>query len=163
MQLPDYMVPKAFLVVRTIPRTSSAKVDRAALKNLYVDVDLGAWERKLALTEEDGQATDQDSFHDAAVVDAVAKLTGTSKSSMNKSSTLQAIGIDSITATRLASILHSHHEHVSVAGILQLVTLGGLMRQLWESHSAAEGQRSAITTLGKRLLQVPGLGSCSGH
>lgn len=55
MQLPDYMVPKAFLVVRTIPRTSSAKVDRAALKNLYVDVDLGAWERKLALTEEDGQ------------------------------------------------------------------------------------------------------------
>jgi acyl-coenzyme A synthetase/AMP-(fatty) acid ligase len=54
--LPEYMNPSVFIVNNNIPRTSSAKIDRAALKNIYHTVDLGRWERQLAAG--DGEEAD---------------------------------------------------------------------------------------------------------
>ena len=126
-QLPDYMIPKAFLVVGAIPRTASAKIDRAATKRLYKDIDLRAWEEKLGVTADDYAHKDLNAG-ELLIAEDIAELTGTSVNAMSRGSSLPSIGVDSITATRLATRLHKQSIDISVVDVLQGQTLGDLLR-----------------------------------
>ncbi|KAL8928737.1 MAG: hypothetical protein Q9208_001515 [Pyrenodesmia sp. 3 TL-2023] len=130
-QLPDYMIPKVFLVVDAIPRTSSAKVDRGAMQRLYTDIDIRAWEQKIASTSGDGIAAADLSSCEMTVVETICSLTGTSRETLSRQSTLPSIGVDSITATRLASELHIQGIAISVAGILRCPSLADLFQCLY--------------------------------
>ena len=46
--LPSYMVPFHFVVLSAFPRTSSAKIDRRAVRAAYDSLDLHSWEARLA-------------------------------------------------------------------------------------------------------------------
>lgn len=46
--LPAYMMPLHFVILHTFPRTSSAKIDRRAVKAAYDALDLAAWEALVA-------------------------------------------------------------------------------------------------------------------
>ncbi|KAI4193892.1 MAG: hypothetical protein LQ346_003808, partial [Caloplaca aetnensis] len=129
-QLPDYMIPKVSLVVSAIPRTASAKVDRGAMQRLYTDVDIRAWEQKLGPTGSDGVASADLGLREMTVVDTICSLTGTSRDTLSRQSTLPSIGVDSITATRLVSRLHGQGISVSVAEILRCSSLGDLLQCL---------------------------------
>lgn len=135
-QLPDYMIPKVFIVVSTIPRTSSAKVDRAAIKRLYAEMDLATWERKLGSGGSEKETADELSPAEKAIIEVIARLTGTSKIAMSRESTLQSIGVDSITATRLATNLQAERFDASIADILLCVTVDDLLHRLFELHPA---------------------------
>ena len=127
-ELPDYMIPKVFLVIGAIPRTSSAKVDRTVMRQMYVDSDLGAWEERLAPKDDELFAdTDFDS-QDMMLMDLISKLTGTAIFAMARRSTLSSVGVDSLTATRLATRLQKDIPNISVAGILACQTLRDLLR-----------------------------------
>ncbi|WFD04545.1 NRPS [Malassezia obtusa] len=55
-QLPSYMVPNHFLILPAFPRTSSAKIDRVAIRRAYDNFDLLFWEvaqHAKASTEDD--------------------------------------------------------------------------------------------------------------
>ena len=132
IHLPGYMIPKVFLVVGVIPRTSSAKVDRAAMKQIYADVDLGGWEKKLGVAYHDG---DDFGSLETMVIEMIAELTGTSKGAMSRHSTLPSVGVDSINATRLATELQARDQEISVADILLCSKLGDLLRHLFESRT----------------------------
>lgn len=132
-QLPAYMIPKIVLIVNRIPRTPSAKVDRAALKQLYAAVDLGVWESKLGSTCNIGGATPSLQRNELIMVEIIVELTGTSESAMSRQSTLPAIGVDSITATRLVPRLKAQDIAVSVTDILKCSTLQDLF------HCSREG------------------------
>ena len=136
-QLPGYMIPQVFLIVGAIPRTSSAKVDQAAMKQLYADVDLGLWERKLSLTEKDDRVAAHLDSHESMIIDIIADLTGTSMSAMSRQSTLPSIGVDSITATRLVTRLGTGDIAVSIADILGCSTLDDLFRCSRVKHTEA--------------------------
>ncbi|KAI4120366.1 MAG: hypothetical protein LQ338_007065, partial [Usnochroma carphineum] len=73
-QLPEYMIPKVFLVVDSISRTSSAKVDRAAMEQLYANVNLGPWEKKLGSTGSEGEAADL-SPRELVIMGLISELT----------------------------------------------------------------------------------------
>lgn len=126
--LPSYMIPRVFLVVTCIPRTSSAKIDRAVLRNIYSSIDLGQWERTLASKDNDTSEVAAWSTRESDIITIVADLSGTSQKSMNRASNLRSIGIDSIVATRLAPLLNAKGLCVSVADILLCQNLDDLAK-----------------------------------
>lgn len=153
-QLPSYMIPKVFIVVTNIPRTSSAKVDRAVIKRLYAEMDLAAWERKLGSEGHLEEQANDLRADETAVIEVVAKLTGTSKGGISRHSTLPSIGVDSITATRLATRLHAQDVHISIADILQSVTVGDLLRRLFEARAATSITGYDIVTFHKEAYKL---------
>ena len=134
-ELPEYMIPKVFLVVDAIPRTTSAKVDRAAMKTMYADVDLGAWERKLGPANSDDVHGAAFNEQETMLVGAIANATGTSTGAIGRECNLPSIGVDSITATRLASKLHTQGFELSVAAILECQSLGDLLRFVQDNNN----------------------------
>ena len=122
--LPAYMIPSVYIVVNEIPRTSSAKIDRAVLKSAYETLNLGAWERQLASHDNKDVAW---SSQDKDLLQILAEVSGTSIDAMNRASTLVSIGIDSIRVTRLVSILNNKGFFLSVIDVLQCQNVGDLM------------------------------------
>ena len=125
--LPDYMIPRVFLVINRIPRTSSAKIDRAVLKEVYNLIDLGTWERMLASNAKVIKEVAAWSTHESDLITVVAQISGTSRHSMTRSSDLRSIGIDSIAATRLAPMLNAKGFSFLVADILRCQSLNDLL------------------------------------
>ncbi|MCJ1475040.1 hypothetical protein MMC13_003700 [Lambiella insularis] len=126
--LPDYMVPSVFLVISSIPRTTSAKTDRAILKSIYSTVDLGAWETALASNDNKVEDVLTWSTREADLIRIIAGLSGTSRVSMSRASDLRSIGIDSIAALRLAQMLNNEGFPHSVTDILQSQRLDDLLK-----------------------------------
>lgn len=125
--LPSYMVPRMFLVISSIPRTSSAKTDKAVLDKIYNLIDLEMWERTLASKDNNSKETSW-STRESDLITAVAQISGTSPNSMSRASDLRSIGIDSIAATRLAPLLSAKGFSISVADILQCQNLDDLWK-----------------------------------
>ena len=59
--LPSYMVPFHFVILSSFPRTSSAKIDRRAVRVAYEALDLAAWEARVG--DEQGAGHDADAQH----------------------------------------------------------------------------------------------------
>ena len=148
-ELPEYMIPKVFLVVDGIPKTSSAKVDRKAMQALYEDVDLGAWEGKLGTGDQDGTEWTEE---ESKIVTAVVDLTGTTAQAMGRQSTLPSIGVDSITATRLTTVLHQRGLEISVTDILESRTLNDLVSLSTGSSRSKERPRFDVDTFHEEYL-----------
>ncbi|KAL8788977.1 MAG: hypothetical protein Q9213_001386 [Squamulea squamosa] len=127
-QLPDYMIPSIFLIVADIPRTSSAKVDQLAIEHLYATFDLGAWEERLGPMATNGAMVAALHPYEIVVVEIISNITGTSKEAMSRQSTLPSIGVNSITATRLAAQLRFQGYAISVADIMQCSKLEDLFQ-----------------------------------
>ena len=126
--LPDYMIPRIFLVVNSIPRTASAKINHAMLKELYSSLNLGVWESKLASNSCSFTGLNNWSKREADLIAIIAQLSGTSQSSVNRASSLPSIGIDSISATRLVPMLNAKGFQISVADVFRCKTLDDLMK-----------------------------------
>lgn len=139
--LPGYMIPRVFLVVDSIPRTSSAKTDRAVLNYIYSSVDLGEWERMLASNENNTREEATWSARESDLIAVIAELSGTSLDSMSRASDLRSIGIDSIAATRLAPLLNAKGFPLSVADILQCENLDSLSKMTDKSHTMHPTER----------------------
>ena len=125
--LPSYMIPRIFLVISEIPRTSSAKTDKAVLNKIYSSIDLETWERALASKDNNSKTTSW-STRESDLITAVTKISGTSPNSMSRASDLRSIGIDSIAATRLAPLLCAKGFSISVVDILQCQNLDDLSK-----------------------------------
>ena len=143
--LPDFMVPKVFLVVPTIPRTASAKVDRAALKRIYANSDIEIWEKTIRAIHENGQESKSLCPYSSLIIKIISHLTGTLESAITQQTTLQSIGVDSITATLLASKLQSEQHDVSLADILRSETVDDLLDRT--SFSSTSAGRPTSTPL----------------
>ncbi|KAI4242720.1 MAG: hypothetical protein L6R42_010932, partial [Xanthoria sp. 1 TBL-2021] len=128
--LPDYMIPRVFLVVKNIPRTSSNKIDRNMLKEIYSSSNLGAWETALATSDSNVAEEAYWGHKKSSIIAAIAEISGTSRESMSRHSDLRSIGIDSIAATRLAPMLNTRGFYISVADILQCQSLDDIVKIL---------------------------------
>jgi amino acid adenylation domain-containing protein len=126
--LPDYMIPSVFLVINSIPRTSSAKTDKAILKEIYSLIDLGEWERTLASNDSNNKEVATWSTRESDLIAIVSELSGASQGSMSRASDLRSFGIDSIAATRLAPMLNAKGFVVSVADILRCQILDDILK-----------------------------------
>lgn len=152
LELPEHMIPGVFLVVREIPRTRSAKVDRDALRVAYETVDLQAWEEMLnpsaVASEAAPSAAAGRSEAELFVMRKIQDLTGAKVEAMNRASKLAALGVDSIGALRLAARLKADGYSVSVADMMASSTVQGLVTLVEKASS-----KSQEKTAGDRLQQ----------
>ncbi|KAL8871904.1 MAG: hypothetical protein Q9174_002364, partial [Haloplaca sp. 1 TL-2023] len=143
-QLPEYMIPRVFLVVNSIPRTPSNKTDKAALQEIYDSSDLGKWEGAIAPNDGHVPVAEKWSQDEEGIIRAISEISGTTQSAMSRVSDVRSIGIDSIAATRLAPKLNTLGHNVSVADILQCQTLNDIF------------QSSSSTTSSTRQFDLEG-------
>lgn len=125
--LPAHMLPSVYIVVPKVPRTASAKTDRAALKLAYASIDIDQWEAKvnsLNLSQENNQ----DDPEEKLVLDIVAELVDMPSSTVKKAGKLASIGLNSIRTIRLASKLNSLGYKVSVIDVLHCSSIGELLQ-----------------------------------
>lgn len=126
--LPGYMIPRVFLVLNSIPRTSSAKIDKAALKEIYCLIDLGRWERLMTSSSNNTDEVSTWSPLESDLIATIAEVSGAPQKSMSRGSNLRFIGIDSIGATRLAPMATARGISLSVAEILRCQNLDDLLQ-----------------------------------
>ena len=126
--LPEYMVPRVVLVIKYIPRTSSAKTDKTRLQSIYDTVELERWESDLA-SDEDFDAMGFDP-EERKIVTIIAVVAGISLTSVNRFSDLRSIGVDSIAGIRLASALNAEGIQAPGAKILQARTVDDLFKAI---------------------------------
>lgn len=134
--LPENMIPSVYLVVTSIPKTPSAKVDRRALQAAYASVDLEKWESEVNPEDPAGDPEDEvDTAISTQIIDLVASLVNVDASSITKSNRLRSLGVDSLRATRLAFRLKEAGLRASVMEVLACITVYDLIK-LARSSSA---------------------------
>ena len=140
--LPDYMTPSIFLILNSIPRTSSAKIDRTALKELYGSADLRTWERKFASDQSQSTVTEIPTWtsQESAILECIRDITGTTRESMNRASNLPSVGVDSIRATRLVALLNTKQIFLPAASVLRCQSLDDLIQLSVTSPSASKAE-----------------------
>ncbi|KAF2170493.1 hypothetical protein M409DRAFT_64212 [Zasmidium cellare ATCC 36951] len=125
--LPPYMLPTTFIVLPRIPRTASAKVDRAAMTTIYHGPDLAAWEGGDDVSG--GSFKDQNFSWRAEnrdLLQIIADSLRVSTDSLHPASSLPAIGIDSIGAIRLIPKINAAGYNLAVVDAFKCRTLSDL-------------------------------------
>lgn len=136
--LPEFMIPSTLLVLKNMPHTRSAKIDRDALRKAYETADLEAWESLLdpsqAQQRQQQQQTQQRTRSPAIAwsgparyaVETLALVTGDRVENISPSARLRSIGIDSIGAVRLARKFKTEGHDVSVRDVMASNTVADL-------------------------------------
>lgn len=123
--LPKHMIPTVTLVLTKIPRTPSAKVDRKELIRLLSTIDLQQWDDAYKGNEEKAVSEQESEWSEqyASLVDAVANVARIPREDAKPTSSLAALGIDSIKAIRLTAKLRASGRQVSVLDVFRCQTL----------------------------------------
>ncbi|KAL4746543.1 hypothetical protein BDW72DRAFT_33643 [Aspergillus terricola var. indicus] len=140
--LPENMIPSVYLVIRKIPKTPSAKVDRQALQAAYAEVDIEKWENNVN-PEGFGDADEGDAATATQIIEAVAALVHVESSTLTKSNRLRSLGVDSLRATRLAFRLKEAGFGLSVMDVLACATVQDLVRLAQSTSSGSSSATSA--------------------
>ncbi|KAM0403884.1 hypothetical protein ACHAQC_001501 [Fusarium culmorum] len=110
--LPQYMVPGEVILMSEFPRLPSGKVDRKRLKAEYE-------EHKEAMLEDIADSEPVDEFESSLLV-VVSRVMNFK---VNKSTSLAAIGIDSLSAIKLASSLRNAGYSIDTTDLLTAKTV----------------------------------------
>ncbi|KUI59087.1 Hydroxamate-type ferrichrome siderophore peptide synthetase [Cytospora mali] len=131
-RLPGYMVPSYLIPISTIPMTSSGKIDKNALREVFGKLNQGDLEVFCATT----QATDSDGDwcdEERKVATVVANVLNASPRDIRRWTPLTSLGLDSISAISVAKGLQSILSlRVSISAILQnpcVAKLAALFRE----------------------------------
>ncbi|KAF2753103.1 hypothetical protein EJ05DRAFT_490324 [Pseudovirgaria hyperparasitica] len=145
LELPEAMLPNIYLMVNRIPHSVSNKIDRKALIRLLHFSDLSKWR---SLIEGEGASTASDfsawpAKHES-LIEIVANLTGVTRSSLGPSSSLAALGLDSIRAIRLVARLRKTGSSISVMEALSSRTLADLAAKSSSSNADGNATKSSL-------------------
>ncbi|KAK8240733.1 BcNRPS3, nonribosomal peptide synthetase [Phyllosticta capitalensis] len=122
--LPPHMIPELFVVLPRIPRTPSAKVDRHALKAIFLSHE----EKHVEEIVENDESDNEWRQANSTLVDIIASATGAKINAIRANSTLSQLGIDSIGAIRLAAKLNSGLFALSVLDVLRCRTVSDITK-----------------------------------
>lgn len=154
--LPAHMLPSVYIVLPRVPKTASAKTDRAALKSAYASIDIDQWEAKvnaLRLPQEDSQNDPEEEL----VLNIVATLVDMPSSTVKKAGQLASIGLNSIRTIRLASKLNSLGYKVSVIDVLHCSSI----RELLELVTTSKLRNTRLNNHGLDRLHEKWVGPVS--
>lgn len=147
--LPKHMVPTVTLVLTTIPRTPSAKVDRKELVRLLSTINMQQWDdaykgNKTAISTAESEWVEKY----AVLVDAVVEVAKVPRTDVKSTSSLAAMGVDSIKAIRLTTKLRIAGHKVSVLDVFRCRTLDEVAGLLTPSQTlkAVAGPAKPTTT-----------------
>ncbi|KAG9584471.1 peptide synthetase, partial [Aureobasidium melanogenum] len=140
--LPVYMIPDALVPVSAIPQTLQGKIDRRRLakdaSELGVDV-LSACSQDF---DDEGDSSEL-SATEKQVLSALADTLRAPSTSISRSTSFFALGLDSVSAIRFATKLRSEYGYeVDVSRILKRPTVAKLASHLQDSEPKVEEQNT---------------------
>ncbi|KAG9674735.1 peptide synthetase, partial [Aureobasidium melanogenum] len=140
--LPSYMIPDALVPVSAIPQTLQGKIDRRRLakdaSELGVDV-LSACSQGF---DDEGDNSEL-SATEKQVLAALADTLRTPPTSISRSTSFFALGLDSVSAIRFATKLRSEYGYeVDVSRVLKRPTVAKLASHLQDSRPKVEEQNT---------------------
>ncbi|SNX84743.1 probable Ferrichrome siderophore peptide synthetase [Melanopsichium pennsylvanicum] len=143
--LPSYMIPNLFVILSHFPRTSSAKIDRVALKNVLTNFDQLDWENKLANEGNDDEIDQASAEVEACLRKWLAKLCNVDADKIGRNTPFTNVGLDSIRAMSFSQRVSQEGHTVSVLDVARYPTLKSLGEHLQSSQSASQerAQRAA--------------------
>lgn len=148
--LPQYMVPTEVVILPDLPRLPSGKVDKPSLKTLF---ERRAHDVERTVTRPD---TEDEEHHSLLQI-----LSDHLNSPVSSRQTLASLGVDSLKAIRLASVLRANGFHIDVATIMKARTVADISRKLTQFENSASSDSSVnfslLNKLDAILLQNPSL------
>lgn len=125
--LPTYMVPTFFLPVNEIPLSTAGKIDKKALEKIY--------QRSSEATSAPEGAESNSTWDptELKIRDAMSRLSGTPVHSIGHNTTIYQLGLDSISAVQLASMLRKSGVDISASDVLSRPTSAELAMILQSS------------------------------
>ncbi|OAX83260.1 hypothetical protein ACJ72_02381 [Emergomyces africanus] len=111
--LPKFMVPGDFVLLDHLPKLPSGKIDKPTLENDYFE-----WRNS--------QRTDTKEFDDAIQQKVASCVEAVLGLRVNTSTSLAAVGLDSLQAIKLTSALRTTGINVDVLGVLEADSIEGL-------------------------------------
>ncbi|KAK0386796.1 hypothetical protein NLU13_6632 [Sarocladium strictum] len=134
-RLPSYMIPTYIIPISRIPQTSSGKCDGGKLRMLFEHLP----EEYLHFDAESQQGKDADSEwqpDEKIIRGAVAHSLGVAEAEIGRWSSLMGIGLDSISAIRVAKDLSAAlNERISISTLLQYPCISLLAHHLREHRT----------------------------
>ncbi|KAM0236533.1 hypothetical protein ACHAPO_005165 [Fusarium lateritium] len=149
-KLPGYMVPTYILSLPYIPLSSNNKAEIKDLKKLFSEL---APEKLMEFSHATTAPVSQGAQNLLSLIyDAVAQFSNINKDDLSSTTSIFDVGVDSITALRLASLLKSFGLHaVSPAILLKNPVIGDLANCL---AKAASTQRQKLARETKQSIQA---------
>ena len=142
-ELPDYMAPSVFVVLRRMPRTPSAKIDRKALQAAYEALHIEEWEPSLEGTTREEIVSDSKELQNALVLQIFSSFCSVSEDNIENSTSLRSLGIDSLAAMILSCQLRNAGFQVNPRDILSGRTVRDVLRVVAERGKGSFGQDAA--------------------
>ncbi|CCF49617.1 putative Ferrichrome siderophore peptide synthetase [Ustilago hordei] len=136
--LPSYMVPNLFVILSHFPRTSSAKIDRIALKNVLANFDQLDWENKLANQGDDDDIDPASAEAEACLRKWLAKLCNVDANKIGRKTPFTSVGLDSIRAMTFSQRVSQEFYSVSVLDVARFPTLKALGEHLRSSSGSGQ-------------------------
>ena len=129
------MVPFHFVVLSAFPRTSSAKIDRRAVRAAYDSLDLHSWEARLADVHE-AEGVEEAMAHPLAqkVCEWLPLMACVSSASITPHASFPMLGINSVRAMALSAKLVEAGFGVSAADVARHDSIFKLVRAVSYTH-----------------------------
>ncbi|KAI9835253.1 MAG: hypothetical protein M1819_002397 [Sarea resinae] len=140
--LPSYMIPNAYMIVDSIPNTTSGKVDRGKLRKAASSMRKEDLLRVDCIGRRAPKSRQEMALH--AIVAQVLSLGG---ESFGMDNNFIQLGGDSISAMRLASIARDKAMFVTVADILTKDRIADLLVPDYEMHLGDESEQLRFALL----------------
>lgn len=140
--LPSYMVPSLFVIVDHFPKTSSAKVDREAIKSALRKIDVLDWQNRLASSSAAAKSQEpSEALQSEGILRTnIAAICLINESKVGRYTPFPQMGLDSIRAITLAKKLNATGLQVSVVDILNYSTLEKLALRIQSNSISSVSQ-----------------------
>ena len=145
--LPDYMTPRTLIVLRSVPRTASAKIDRKALQVAYETLPLDEWESRLGDSIVQTGIFEPESPKNVPTLETLSAFCQVPLQNLQPSVRLVSLGVDSLAALLLSSHLRGLGFQIGPKDISSSRTIGDLLRTINEPKPARQELRSTCFDL----------------
>nr|ARJ54908.1 nonribosomal peptide synthetase 2 [Curvularia lunata] len=139
-RLPSYMVPQFFLVVDKIPKSMAGKIDKKALNTIFQEhADTNT------LTNGVSHATEHHwSKIESDVRKVLAQISKTPAENISPTTSIYQIGLDSISAVQIASVLRDRGYTIKATDVLKYTTCSDLAERLSQTPSLETSSVSQV-------------------
>lgn len=156
-RLPSYMIPSYLIPISTVPMTSSGKIDKAKLKQLFGELSPDEFQA-FGADAEPGDAGGQWSQEEEAIAAVIAEVLCVSLPDVGRWTPLTSLGLDSVSAISLAKALHGRFSRkFPISYILRNNSIARLSALIGEPDEDKTVQEEASESLlPPELVQVMG-------
>ncbi|KAL2444536.1 Nonribosomal peptide synthase sidC [Exophiala dermatitidis] len=147
--LPSYMIPESLIRLDSIPLTRQSKIDRAALIEVYEKLtpeQLQEFSKELGFSDEANGLSDDEK----RIANAISGTLKVPLEAIHRNTSFFALGMDSISAIRVARSLRNYFPAVEISMLLRHPSVGYLVLAL-ENAAQVKANKDLVSSFEESL------------